>query len=1182
MEDVLMEKMRKFKLSDKEENGLQIEEEDFALALKDCKQSLIGKVYGDKKINFSGLKATLRNIWVTQKQFSMRNIGTNLFQFIFQTVEDKLKVLHGKTWSFDGQYLLLKEWDPNATDFTREEEKIKIRMGLKIGGIIGKVLNVQTPGAGSPHGNLIQVQVELNLREAIPRGTKLKLGTETRWVDFRYENLQSFCFYCGLIGHVDKNCPEKRDDLTRKMLNFGQYGDWLRATHISLNEFKSLKASEARDNNTDNSQKVSSQEEGVGKKGSGVSESSIRGESPPGNHLLGMERDIGEDSIERVKEGSCSTPTKPSRAPTKEPSPVDTRNQLVEVAIQAMTTESQDVLKRKKYVITKPMIPFIPEDMVVEVPLQSSLLPVSFTSLHKRSLDECLQLSSSHAESSDQKKKTKMSNLNESDVVEWDILCSIKDQWGDMWFLGGDFNAILSNEDKNGGRVRDQVSFQPFRDWVSAMDMSETRTQGHHFTWSNLRQGSDFIEAKLDRIFFSHEWLSQFPNAIVNHISVISSDHSILLLESDCTLKLKPKRFVFDARWVKLEGFKTVVEKAWNLPVNGPPLYSIQGRIRNVRKALLAWKRTHTTNSAKMIAICQEQFMELESEGSSRNWGEWNNWKSKLHQAYLDEEKYWRDKSRILWISEGDINTKYFQATVQQRRKQNGLENLKDSRGRRCSNEHEITRELEHYFNQLFTTSVPDVDVCDLNGIPQSINDDMNQMLTSAVTVKEIYAGDPISPYLFVILSEALSSLINQAVINSLYYGIKISRYSPPISHLLFADDTILFCSADVYHASLILQILDRFGTSSGQTVNLMGDGHLISTWEHPWLPRISNPSLTCCFPRDMVKLARVNDLMIEGGGEWDRELIRQSFKPDEAEIILKISVSRIGRRDKLVWMFGKFGKFDVKSAYNAILAEVGKNKSEASSSGGLNIRKNWWKLTWTLPVKPKIKHFLWKCWYRFLSSNDQLLQRNIEVNSTCMLCGVGVEDLDHILFSCERAKMVWKLSGVTWNMLETPKPSFRCWWSEVCSAVQSISLKDRTSLSCYILWWLWKTRNLWVFEKKKLNEWQVAEGAKLEWMEFLNLQDLARSRLREKELHSRQWSFTVSALSSSSNQLEISCLAEKEGDEAQILKTNLWFNGCKEGMVLEAVRWAMMQAVQRSWLDCNFKLNDKHLAAKL
>ncbi|GER28066.1 oxidoreductase NAD-binding domain [Striga asiatica] len=110
------------------------------------------------------------------------------------------------------------------------------------------------------------------------------------------------------------------------------------------------------------------QAEGVGKKGSGTSESSIRGESPPDNHVLDLERDSGEDSIERGKVGSGSTPTKPSQALTKEPSHVDSGNQLVEVATQDMTIESKDVLKRKKYVIrkTKPMIPTIHEDMVVE------------------------------------------------------------------------------------------------------------------------------------------------------------------------------------------------------------------------------------------------------------------------------------------------------------------------------------------------------------------------------------------------------------------------------------------------------------------------------------------------------------------------------------------------------------------------------------------------------------------------------------------------------------------------------------------------------------------------------------------------------------------------------------------------------------------------------------------------
>ncbi len=53
--------------------------------------------------------------------------------------------------------------------------------------------------------------------------------------------------------------------------------------------------------------------------------------------------------------------------------------------------------------------------------------------------------------------------------------------------------------------------------------------------------------------------------------------------------------------------------------------------------------------------------------------------------------------------------------------------------------------------------------------------------------------GDPLSPYLFLIISQALSCLISKAKEKSLLKGIKLSRAYPIITNTLFADDTLLF-----------------------------------------------------------------------------------------------------------------------------------------------------------------------------------------------------------------------------------------------------------------------------------------------------------------------------------------------------------------------------------------------------
>lgn len=53
--------------------------------------------------------------------------------------------------------------------------------------------------------------------------------------------------------------------------------------------------------------------------------------------------------------------------------------------------------------------------------------------------------------------------------------------------------------------------------------------------------------------------------------------------------------------------------------------------------------------------------------------------------------------------------------------------------------------------------------------------------------------GDPISPYLFLLCAEGLSSLMKKKEQQGYLRGVRNGSTSPPVSHLLFADDTIFF-----------------------------------------------------------------------------------------------------------------------------------------------------------------------------------------------------------------------------------------------------------------------------------------------------------------------------------------------------------------------------------------------------
>jgi hypothetical protein len=102
--------------------------------------------------------------------------------------------------------------------------------------------------------------------------------------------------------------------------------------------------------------------------------------------------------------------------------------------------------------------------------------------------------------------------------------------------------------------------------------------------------------------------------------------------------------------------------------------------------------------------------------------------------------------------------------------------------------------------------------------------------------------GDPLSPMLFVIVMEAFSRLIDKAIGAGMLSGFLWVGWIMIlwISHLLFADDTLIFCEADPDHLFHLRSILIWFEATSGLRINL-GKSELVQVGEVPFLEELAD-----------------------------------------------------------------------------------------------------------------------------------------------------------------------------------------------------------------------------------------------------------------------------------------------------------------------------------------------------
>ena len=120
----------------------------------------------------------------------------------------------------------------------------------------------------------------------------------------------------------------------------------------------------------------------------------------------------------------------------------------------------------------------------------------------------------------------------------------------------------------------------------------------------------------------------------------------------------RKKKFKFDKRWLDNEELKQVILEGWkfeDLPLGA----NIMEHIASCRKALSQWRRQNSVNSEKLVEELKEKVEGLFANDDATN-EEISEALKELSTALKAEELFWRQKSRVLWLREGDRNSKYF------------------------------------------------------------------------------------------------------------------------------------------------------------------------------------------------------------------------------------------------------------------------------------------------------------------------------------------------------------------------------------------------------------------------------------------------------------------------------------------------------------------------------------------
>ncbi|CAJ2632963.1 unnamed protein product [Trifolium pratense] len=167
------------------------------------------------------------------------------------------------------------------------------------------------------------------------------------------------------------------------------------------------------------------------------------------------------------------------------------------------------------------------------------------------------------------------------------------------WCIIGDFNDILSSDEKKGRTDRPDWLINGFRDAVVDAGLIDIELVGYPFTWFKSLGTERAVEEKLDRAMANIEWCNLFTHAALECLTTTASDHYPLHLSwvQRDTDNRPPKKFKFENSWLLEPNFKQFMHQTWN-SAEGP---LVTQKLNNCATSLTKWSAANCQKTRKEI-----------------------------------------------------------------------------------------------------------------------------------------------------------------------------------------------------------------------------------------------------------------------------------------------------------------------------------------------------------------------------------------------------------------------------------------------------------------------------------------------------------------------------------------------------------------------------------------------------
>ncbi|XP_058733184.1 uncharacterized protein LOC131604782 [Vicia villosa] len=317
----------------------------------------------------------------------------------------------------------------------------------------------------------------------------------------------------------------------------------------------------------------------------------------------------------------------------------------------------------------------------------------------------------------------------------WNMIRELHSMSNLPWCIIGDFNDLLSQNDKKGLNIHPHWLCSGFQEVVTECDLTDIQLEGYPFTWTKSRGAANMIKEKLDRALVDSVWLQSFPSSTLTNLVASHSDHSPIFLCCDpAKSRHKRRSFKFENWWLKEEGVGEVVHESWNGVLQQP----VVGKIASCATHLDCWNmlRIRQNNEEKDRLRATLELFRGSSEPVAVD--QYMAAHNDFNRVLIREDTYWKQQAKTHWLCNGDLNTKFFHRSASIRRSFQQIKVLTEDGGDEIRDQEGICGIAKRYFDSLFEARAGSYEMM-LNLIQPVISDNDNEILTAPILKEELY-----------------------------------------------------------------------------------------------------------------------------------------------------------------------------------------------------------------------------------------------------------------------------------------------------------------------------------------------------------------------------------------------------------------------------------------------------------